>query len=73
MIFTAGFRPAFGWIDALPTDPFGFPVTHEGTCPDLPGLHFCGVHFMRVRRSGTMFGVGPDAELVAEAIARPRV
>lgn len=72
VIFTAGFRPDFGWIESLPTDPFGFPVTVDGACPDLPGLYFCGLHFMRVRRSGTMFGVGPDAELVAEAIAPVR-
>ena len=73
VIFTAGFRPDFGWIDSLSTDPFGFPVTLDGASRDLPGLYFCGLHFMRVRRSGTMFGVGPDAELVAEAIARARV
>jgi putative flavoprotein involved in K+ transport len=73
VIFTAGFRPNFGWIDPLPTDPLGFPVTVDGASPDLPGLYFCGLHFMRVRRSGTLFGVGPHAELVAEAIARVRV
>src|SRR5579859_3246092 len=69
VIFTAGFRPGFGWIDALPTDPLGFPQTVDGASPDFPGLYFCGLHFMRVRRSGTLFGVGPDAELVAQAIA----
>ena len=72
VIYTAGFRPDFGWIDALPVDAFGFPVTVDGAAPDLPGLVFCGLHFMRVRRSGTLFGVGADAEIVAEAIALVR-
>lgn len=73
VIFTAGFRPDFGWIESLPTDAFGFPVTVDGAVPGRPGLFFCGLHFMRVRRSGTLFGVGPDADLIATAIARVRV
>jgi putative flavoprotein involved in K+ transport len=69
VIFTSGFRPDYSWIDAPVCDELGFPVTVDGASPAVDGLYFCGVHFMRVRRSGFLFGVGPDAALVAEAIA----
>jgi putative flavoprotein involved in K+ transport len=69
VIFTSGFRPDYSWIDAPVCDELGFPVTIDGASPAVDGLYFCGVHFMRVRRSGFLFGVGPDAALVAEAIA----
>ncbi|MBP2376090.1 NAD(P)-binding domain-containing protein [Paeniglutamicibacter psychrophenolicus] len=71
VIFTAGYRPDYGWIDFPVCDESGFPITEAGTSP-VPGLFFCGVHFMRVRRSALLFGVGLDAALVAESLASPR-
>jgi putative flavoprotein involved in K+ transport len=35
----------------------------------VPGLYFCGVHFLRKRKSSLMFGVGEDASVVAQSIA----
>jgi putative flavoprotein involved in K+ transport len=35
----------------------------------VPGLYFCGVHFMRKRKSSLLFGVGEDATVVAGQIA----
>jgi putative flavoprotein involved in K+ transport len=35
----------------------------------VPGLFFCGVHFLRKRRSSVLFGVGEDAAIVAQSIA----
>jgi putative flavoprotein involved in K+ transport len=69
VIFTSGFRPDYSWIDFDVTDSLGFPVTIDGASPTVPGLSFCGIHFMRVRRSGFLFGVGEDATLVAERVA----
>ena len=69
VIFTSGYRPDFEWIDFAICDQQGYPVTIDGASPLVPGLYFCGVHFMRTRRSGFLFGVGLDAALVAEQIA----
>ena len=69
VLFTAGFRPRYtDWVDVPVFDGAGFPVTVDGTT-EVPGQYFCGVHFMRTRRSALLFGVGEDAELVAESVA----
>jgi putative flavoprotein involved in K+ transport len=69
VINTTGFRADYQWIDAPVTDELGFPRTINGASTDLPGLYFCGVHFLRTRRSSLLFGVGDDAEVVARHIA----
>ena len=69
VIFSSGYRPDFRWIDFPICDDLGYPITLDGASPHVPGLYFCGIHFMRVRRSGFMFGVGQDAAIVAQAIA----
>jgi putative flavoprotein involved in K+ transport len=69
VIFTAGFRPDYRWIDAPVTDDLGFPLSVDGASTVLPGLYFCGVHFLRKRRSSLLFGVGEDAAVVAREIA----
>jgi putative flavoprotein involved in K+ transport len=69
VICTAGFRANYEWIDAPVTDELGFPHTVDGASTVLPGLYFCGVHFLRKRRSSLLFGVGEDAALVARQIA----
>jgi putative flavoprotein involved in K+ transport len=72
VIFTAGFRPDYRWIDAPVTDDLGFPLGIDGASTVLPGLYFCGVHFLRRRCSSLLFGVGEDAALVAREIASHR-
>ena len=68
VIFTAGFRPDYGWIHAPVTDDLGFPLTSDGASTVLPGLYFCGVHFLRTRRSSLLFGIADDARAVAQSI-----
>ncbi len=69
VIFTAGFRPDYvGWVDFPVFDQLGFPVVDDDLRTAVPGLYFCGVHWLRTRRSSLMFGVGADAKLVAAAI-----
>ncbi len=71
VIFTSGFRPDYAsWVripDAF--DQMGFPVERDGASTIAPGLFFCGVHFMRTRKSSLLVGVGEDAAIVARAIA----
>jgi putative flavoprotein involved in K+ transport len=38
----------------------------------VPGLYFCGVHFLRKRKSALLSGVGEDAAVVARSIANAR-
>jgi putative flavoprotein involved in K+ transport len=70
VILTSGFRPDYGsWVRLPVFDELGFPVVDDDLCTAVPGLYFCGVHFLRTRRSSLLFGVGTDARRVAEAVA----
>jgi putative flavoprotein involved in K+ transport len=70
VILTSGFRPDYrGWVRLPVFDALGFPVVDDDLTTAVPGLYFCGVHFLRTRRSSLLFGVGGDAALVATAIA----
>jgi putative flavoprotein involved in K+ transport len=69
VVVTTGFRPDYGWVHASVFDQLGFPVT-DAECRAAPGLWFCGVHFLRTRRSALLFGVGADAAVVADSVAR---
>jgi putative flavoprotein involved in K+ transport len=73
VIFTCGFRPDYaGWVRFPAFDAMGFPLTDNGASTVVPGMFFCGVHHMRKRKSSLLFGVGEDAAIVAQAIARNR-
>ena len=72
-IFTSGFRPDYGrWIRFPAFDAMGFPLTDDGASTVVPGLFFCGVHFLRKRKSSVLFGVGEDAAIVARSVAHAR-
>ena len=73
VVCTAGFRPDYtGWVRLPAFDPMGFPLTDDGASTVVPGLYFCGVHFLRTRKSSLIFGVGEDAAMVARAVAAGR-
>jgi putative flavoprotein involved in K+ transport len=72
VVLTAGFRPDYtSWVDFEVFDELGFPVVSEDLATVVPGLYFCGVHFLRTRRSSLLFGVGDDARIVAQSVAAP--
>jgi putative flavoprotein involved in K+ transport len=48
----------------------GFPIVSDGASTVVPGLYFCGVHFLRTRASSLLFGVGEDAAILARTAAR---
>jgi putative flavoprotein involved in K+ transport len=71
VICTTGFRPDYAcWVRFPVVDALGFPLTHDDASTVVPGLFFCGVHFLRKRKSSTLFGVGEDAAIVAQSIVR---
>lgn len=71
VVFTSGFRPDYErWVRFPAFDAMGFPLAENGASTVVPGLFFCGVHFLRKRKSSLLFGVGEDAAIVAHSIAR---
>jgi len=71
VIWTTGFRPDYGWVHFDVFDAMGFPVQTDGRS-DVPGLYFMGVHFQRKAQSAVLYGVGEDADVVAQHIAEHR-
>ena len=70
ILHTSGFRPNYRtWMHVDAFDDMGFPVQANGASLKIPGLYFCGVHFLRKRKSSLLMGVGEDAAIVAEAVA----
>ena len=54
-----GFRPDYtDWVRFPAFDALGFPLADNGASTVVPGLYFCGVHFLRKRKSSVLFGVG---------------
>jgi len=67
IVWCSGYRPAFGWIDIPVFDANGAPIQQRGATA-CPGLYFLGLHWMHSLKSGALFGVGDDAEYIAERI-----
>jgi putative flavoprotein involved in K+ transport len=73
ILYTSGFRPDYAsWMQVDAFDDLGFPVQQDGASLTIPGLYFCGVHFLRKRKSSLLMGVGEDAAIVAASIAARR-
>jgi putative flavoprotein involved in K+ transport len=72
VVFTSGFRPDYArWVKFPEAfDETGFPIQVDGSSTVVRGLHFMGVHFQRKRKSATLLGVGEDAVVLAETIAK---
>jgi putative flavoprotein involved in K+ transport len=71
VLCTGGFRPNYSawmpWSDAF--DEIGFPIQTDGESPVVDGLFFMGVHFLRKRKSSTLWGAGEDSNIVADRVA----
>jgi putative flavoprotein involved in K+ transport len=65
VIYATGFHFDFGWIDLPVFDERGYPRYARGVT-EMPGLYFCGLHWMQTQGSGLFFGVGEDAEYVVD-------
>jgi putative flavoprotein involved in K+ transport len=71
VIWTTGYRPEYDWVRFPVFDGMGFPIQSDGATA-VPGLYFVGVHFLRKLKSAILYGVGEDAEVVAEQIVAVR-
>jgi cation diffusion facilitator CzcD-associated flavoprotein CzcO len=73
VIMSSGFRPDHArWVRFPVFDELGFPIVGDDLSTAVPGLFFCGVHFLRNRRSSLLWGVGDDAAVVADTLVRQR-
>jgi len=72
IIWACGFDLDFSWIDAPVIGPNGVPV-HQRGITSQPGLLFLGLQWLHKYKSNFIFGVGEDAEHLAEHVeARSR-
>jgi putative flavoprotein involved in K+ transport len=69
VIWCTGYHHGFPWIDLPVFDCHGLPLHEEGIVAKAPGLYFVGLHFLYSMTSGTLIGVGRDAERIVDAIA----
>lgn len=68
VIYGTGFHYDFGWIDLPVFDERGYPRYRRGVT-EIPGLYFCGLHWMETQGSGLFYGVARDAEHVVAQLS----
>jgi putative flavoprotein involved in K+ transport len=69
VIWAAGYRPDYSWIDLPIFDPAG-AVRHKRGVTDVPGLYFLGLTWQHTRGSALLGWVKDDAEFIAEQISQ---
>jgi len=67
IIWATGFACDFGWIDFPVLDKRGFPLQSRGVTA-LPGLYFCGQHWLHSFASGGLNAIGDDPGYIASHI-----
>ena len=67
VVWATGYRYDFGWIDCPVLDMAGAPVQRRGVT-GVPGLYFLGLPRMHKLKSAFLWGVGEDAEHLANHI-----
>jgi putative flavoprotein involved in K+ transport len=68
VIWCTGYQLDFGWVDLPVIGENGAPRHVEGVT-ECPGVYFLGLSWLRTWSSTFLFGVGTDAEFLAEQIA----
>ena len=66
VLWTSGYRPAFGWIELPVLDELGLPIQTDGHTA-VPGLSFLGTPWLVDMLSGNLLGVERDANEIAAA------
>jgi putative flavoprotein involved in K+ transport len=69
VLWCAGLRPDFSWVDLPVFDQDGLPRHDRGVVASQPGLYFVGLWFLSGFTSSLLGGVGRDAERIAGRIA----
>jgi putative flavoprotein involved in K+ transport len=69
VLWTSGFRPAFGWVELPVIDELGLPVQRAGRT-EVPGLSFIGSPWLVDMTSANLIGLVRDAETLVASITR---
>ena len=67
VIWSTGFTGDFSWIHLPILDDQNKPVHTRGVSPER-GLYFVGFPWLNSRKSGILYGIGEDAQYIANAI-----
>jgi putative flavoprotein involved in K+ transport len=68
VIWATGYALDLSWIDIPVFDERGAPVHRRGVS-NIPGLYFLGLQWLSRMESGFIYGVGHDADYLADHIA----
>src|SRR5262249_5199221 len=69
VVWATGYRRAYPWLRVPVLDESG-EIVHDGGFTTQFGLYVLGMNFQRRRNSSFIDGVGADARIIAEHIAR---
>jgi len=69
VVWATGYRRAYPWLHLPVFDARG-EITHHGGITPMAGLYVLGLNFQRRRNSSFIDGVGGDARVIAQEIAR---
>jgi putative flavoprotein involved in K+ transport len=67
VIWSTGFGGDFSWIHLPVLDEQNKPIHRRGISPER-GLYFVGFPWLNSRKSGIIYGIGEDAQFIAEAV-----
>jgi putative flavoprotein involved in K+ transport len=68
IIWAAGFRPDYSWLDIPVLDRKGL-IRHDGGVVASPGMYLMGMPFLRRRKSALIDGAGDDARDLSAHLA----
>ncbi len=68
IIWAAGFRPDYSWLDVPVLDRKGL-IRHDGGVVASPGMYLMGMPFLRRRKSALIDGAGDDARDLSAHLA----
>ena len=69
IIWAAGFRPDYSWLDVPVLDRKGLIRHDGGVISDSPGMYLMGMPFLRRRKSALIDGAGNDARDLSAHLA----
>ena len=69
IVWAAGFRPDYSWLDMPVLDRKGLIRHDGGVVLDAPGMYLMGMPFLRRRKSTLIDGAGDDAEDLSAHLA----
>ena len=72
VIWATGYRRSYPWLHLPVLDAHG-DIVHQGGITPEAGLYVLGMRFQRRRNSNFIDGVGDDARVIAERIARSMI